>query len=218
MLGEQILGGVLLAIVSPVIVSGMVWVFLEDYSNPIFRGERYGLNGKVFHQHKIRSMYASNSKNSSDVTKGTDNRITKAGRVIRRLKIDELAQLLNIAKGEMSFFGPRPETPSIVDKQYSSYDKITLKVRPGLLSTGTLFYWLYLEEEIESDEYYKSVCLPLKLRIEVASIKKGLDSADMIWLVIITMVGICNKRLARVAFDKRFSWSLEMARISGLVI
>ena len=103
------------------------------------------------------------------ITIGNDKRITKIGTILRMSKLDELPQLLNILKGEMSFIGPRPESKSIVEEFYSSDDKKNLlSIRPGLTSPGTLLFYIYHEKletpkELSKEIFYGKYILPLKL-------------------------------------------------------
>ncbi|BBH21845.1 hypothetical protein Back11_31900 [Paenibacillus baekrokdamisoli] len=109
--------------------------FLIKWSSPgtpIFRQPRVGKNGKPFTIYKFRTMYIDVPKEGHSPTSGSDRRITPLGRLLRKTSIDELPQLINILRGEMSFIGPRPEQKSIVDTCYTEYEKQRFCVKPGL--------------------------------------------------------------------------------------
>ena len=106
---DRLFSGLLLLIFSPLILLFAVLVFLTDFSNPFFIQSRIGLNGKLFNMYKIRSMSPNSShKHSGYYTYEDDPRILWIGHFIRKYSIDELPQLLNILKSDMSFIGPRP--------------------------------------------------------------------------------------------------------------
>ena len=111
-------------------------VFINDLKNPIFKGLRVGKNGKLFNIYKIRSMYIG-SENSSSTTAKNDIRVTKIGRIIRLLKVDEFPQFFNILFGSMSFVGPRPEIKEYVDL-YTHEEKQSLNVKPGITDYSSI--------------------------------------------------------------------------------
>jgi len=121
--------GLILALPILLVVS---FILKLDSPGPIiFKQERVGLKGRKFQMYKLRSMYVDTPKYAHCPTSGDDPRITKVGKWLRRLSIDELPQLINVLKGDMSIVGPRPEMPFIVD-QYSELEKRRLNVKPGL--------------------------------------------------------------------------------------
>lgn len=126
---------IFLVISLPITIATAIAIKIESRGPVFYRQERMGLNGRVFKIIKFRSMMQDAEKKSGPVwsTKG-DPRITKVGRFIRRVRIDELPQIVNIFKGEMSFVGPRPERPFFVEKlsQEIPLYKRRLKVRPGV--------------------------------------------------------------------------------------
>jgi len=139
---------------------------LDTGKSGFFTQERIGLNGRKFKLIKIRTMREIKNV-KTNVTTCTDPRITKLGIFIRRYKIDELPQLINIFLGEMSFVGPRPDVPGFADKLKGD-DKIILSVRPGITGPATLKY--RDEEEIlasenDPEEYNQTVIFPEKVRI-----------------------------------------------------
>ena len=134
-------------ILSPWFVIIVIMVKLGSPGTIIYSQERVGLNGRRFRLYKFRSMIVNADKVGTSVTTGNDTRITKIGRFLRKIKLDELPQLWNVLKGDMSFVGPRPDVPEIVNK-YSPEMRRILNVRPGITSNATLY--LRNEEDLLS--------------------------------------------------------------------
>ena len=139
-----------------------------DSSGPIFfRQERIGKDFSRFTIYKFRTMMANADKKGALITAGGDNRITKVGGFLRRYKIDELPQLFNVLRGDMSFVGPRPEVSKYVQLFETDYRKL-LKVRPGITDPASLRY--SNEEAILCkskawEEVYISKILPEKITL-----------------------------------------------------
>ena len=155
----------------PIILIAWIIASIETKSNGFFLQKRVGENGKLFTIIKIKTMKDTNSKNP--ITTKNDPRITKSGKIFRKLKIDELPQLINVLKGDMSFVGPRPDVPGYADK-LTGEDRIILSVKPGITGPATLKY--KNEEEIlakveNPKEYNDKVIWPDKVRINKEYIK-----------------------------------------------
>lgn len=184
--------GLLLVVLSPLILLCLAIKWIEDGANPIYVSERVGKDGKIFHFYKIRSMcpdadkmkdqLIAEGKNEADgpaFKMKDDPRITPFGKFLRRTSIDELPQLLNIVKGDMSVVGPRPPLPREV-KEYTAYQMHRLDVRGGLLCTwqitpnrnGVTFdEWVRLDLEYIDN---RSVWLDLKIIFKaVFAVLKG---------------------------------------------
>jgi lipopolysaccharide/colanic/teichoic acid biosynthesis glycosyltransferase len=132
-----------------------------------FRQERVGLNGRIFRIYKFRSMRVDSHLSGASVTVGGDQRITPLGSFLRRHKLDELPQLINVVLGDMSLVGPRPEVKEFVDLFPKEYARV-LTVRPGITHQGTLMF--RNEEEILAGATnprarYMRFVMPLKLKI-----------------------------------------------------
>jgi lipopolysaccharide/colanic/teichoic acid biosynthesis glycosyltransferase len=141
-----------------------------------FRQERAGHHGSTFLIYKFRSMSADAPRRGASVTAGDDDRITPVGSFLRRHKLDELPQLINVCKGEMSLVGPRPEVKEFVDLFPEEYAKI-LAVRPGITHQGTLMF--RNEEEIlagaiDPRARYLRFVMPLKLRVYMDNLHQPL--------------------------------------------
>ncbi len=126
---------IILIISLPVIIITAIAIKLTGRGPIFFKQERSGMNGNAFKIIKFRSMYEDAEENTGPVWSSKDDpRVTKVGKIIRRVRIDELPQMINVLKGQMSVVGPRPERPFFVEKlsQEIPYYKRRLKVRPGI--------------------------------------------------------------------------------------
>jgi len=153
-----------LFVTAPLWLLAAILIKLDSRGPILFRQPRMGRSGKPFILLKFRSMYVAND--GSLVTAAGDNRISKTGRILRRTKIDELPELWNIVKGEMSIVGPRPEVPALVNMNDPQWEEI-LEVNPGLTDPVTL--QLRNEEELlaqasDREDFYKNILQPYKLR------------------------------------------------------
>jgi lipopolysaccharide/colanic/teichoic acid biosynthesis glycosyltransferase len=154
-------------IISPALL--LVALFIKATSgNPVFYCQpRIGLNGKIFQLLKFRTMVVDADKLGTSVTVKDDLRITPAGAFLRKFKLDELPQLFNVLRGDMSFVGPRPDVPGFADK-LSGEDRIILSVRPGITGPATLKY--RNEEELlakqeDPDKFNAEIIYPDKVRL-----------------------------------------------------
>jgi len=129
---DFIIAAVLLLITSPVMLVAAIMIKLDSKGPVIFRQERYGKNGVKFNIYKFRTMRTDAPKYSASPTTSDDPRITRLGRLLRKTSLDELPQLLNIIKGDMSFIGPRPEMKRIVEESYTDLERRRFLVKPGI--------------------------------------------------------------------------------------
>ena len=149
---------ILLMLSVPICILACIAIYIELRVNPIYTQKRVGLNGRVFKIYKLRSMYIDAEKDGPKWASENDERITKVGRIIRKTRIDELPQLVNILKRDMSFIGPRPERPEFI-KEFIKYipdfnDR--LLVKPGITGWAQVNggYSLTPKEKLEFDKYY----------------------------------------------------------------
>lgn len=117
---------------SPILIVVSILIKLDSKGPIVFKQSRIGLNGKEFKIYKFRTMYSNVPKEGKSPTSSEDARITKIGKFLRKTSLDELPQIINILKGEMSFIGPRPEQRSIVEKHYTDYERQRFLVKPGI--------------------------------------------------------------------------------------
>ncbi|MDU6572688.1 MAG: sugar transferase [Gemella haemolysans] len=148
----------LLILAVPICILVCIAIYLELHVNPIYTQNRVGLNGRIFKIYKLRSMYIDAEKDGAKWASENDERITKVGRIIRKTRIDELPQLVNILKRDMSIIGPRPERPELI-KDFIKYipdfnDR--LLVKPGITGWAQVNggYSLTPKEKLEFDKYY----------------------------------------------------------------
>ena len=128
-----------LIIILPVLIILALLVKVTSKGPIFYRQERVGLEGGIFKLLKFRTMVIDADKIGSCVTVKNDPRITPVGSFLRNFKLDELPQLMNVLKGDMSFVGPRPDVPGFADK-LAGEDRIILSVRPGITGPATLKY------------------------------------------------------------------------------
>jgi lipopolysaccharide/colanic/teichoic acid biosynthesis glycosyltransferase len=130
-----------LVLTSPLLLAGAAAVRLTSGRPILYRARRAGRYGRPFDMLKLRTMRTDGPASGRPVTEPDDDRITPAGRVLRRWKIDELPQLWHVLRGEMSIVGPRPESWEIVERHYRDEHRRVLSVRPGLVSPADIRWW-----------------------------------------------------------------------------
>ena len=149
---------ILLMLAVPICILACIAIYIELRVNPIYTQKRVGLNGRVFKIYKLRSMYIDAEKDGPKWASENDERITKVGRIIRKTRIDELPQLVNILKRDMSFIGPRPERPELIKEFLKSIPDFNdrLLVKPGITGWAQVNggYSLTPKEKLEFDKYY----------------------------------------------------------------
>jgi lipopolysaccharide/colanic/teichoic acid biosynthesis glycosyltransferase len=151
------------------VLGGIALVIVLDDGLPVFFTQtRVGRKGKPFRIWKFRTMRS--GSHGSKITAAGDGRITRAGAILRKYKLDELPQLLNVFKGDMSLVGPRPEVPEHVRVEAAEWQTV-LHVRPGITDLATL---VYRDEELilgasgDPDTFYRESVLPAKLLLNIA--------------------------------------------------
>lgn len=159
-----------------------------DSDGPVFyRGVRVGRNGKPFRIYKFRSMVDEAEKKGASSTSDNDMRVTRVGMFIRRLKLDELSQLINVLLGDMSFVGPRPEVQKFVD-MYTEEEREILKMRPGITDWSSIKFFnegeIIAESGIaDADEAYMKLIRPEKLKLQLKYVRERTFMTDMHILV-----------------------------------
>ena len=132
---DKIFGVILLVLLSPILAIIAIAIKLNSKGPVIFKQKRLGKDGKIFEIYKFRTMYVDapdlRNEDGSTFNSNDDSRVTKVGKFLRKTSLDELSQIFNILKGEMSFIGPRPDLPDHYNL-YTEFDKKKLLVRPGV--------------------------------------------------------------------------------------
>lgn len=154
-----------LIVFSPIYLITFVIIKVVSPGPAIYKAKRVGKNGVLFDCYKFRSMRV-DSGNIRLTTLENDERIFPFGKFIRKTKIDEMPQVFNILKGEMSVVGPRPEDKDNADKIYVNEYVHILDVKPGLTSTASLYDYTH-GEKYENEEDYERLFLPKKLLLEL---------------------------------------------------
>ncbi|HXU13655.1 MAG TPA: sugar transferase [Terriglobales bacterium] len=156
-----------LFLLAPVFAVAACAVLFASGRPIFFRQQRIGRNFHPFSIYKFRTMVADAPQRGGPLTTGGDSRVTRVGAVLRKLKIDELPQLVNVLKGDMSVVGPRPEVPEYVDRFQPDYEVI-LQIRPGITDLASLKYadeaGLLSNFENPQEAYIRQV-LPDKIRL-----------------------------------------------------
>jgi lipopolysaccharide/colanic/teichoic acid biosynthesis glycosyltransferase len=130
-LAECLIAGAMFAAAVPVLIAAAIAIKLEDGGPIVFRQRRVGRFGRTFTMYKLRTMRHSECRDAVSPASGRDPRITATGHWLRKLSIDELPQLVNVLRGDMSIVGPRPEMPFIV-KRYEKWQHLRHLVKPGI--------------------------------------------------------------------------------------
>lgn len=179
--------------VSPVLGVAAALVRWESPGPALFRHRRVGLGGREFEVWKLRTMTAG-SERGRPLTGAADSRITPVGRVLRKWKIDELPQLVNVLRGEMALVGPRPEVPAIV-AGYTEEQREVLSVRPGVTGPSQI---RWRNEEacypagVDTEAYYLAEILPRKLAsdLEYVRTRSLLRDVGYLWQTLLAVMGL----------------------------
>jgi lipopolysaccharide/colanic/teichoic acid biosynthesis glycosyltransferase len=158
-----------LTLFSPLLLAVAACVKMTSPGPALFRQARVGRHGKIFWILKFRTMHAGSERAGPEITVAGDRRITSIGRILRKTKFDELPQLLNILRGEMSFVGPRPEVPKYV-QLYTPEQKQVLELMPGITDKASLAFRdeeTLLASSAEPEVFYINVCIPKKIELNM---------------------------------------------------
>ncbi len=173
--------GLGLIILSPILLVVAAFIKFYDWGPIFYRGERTGLHGKIFRIFKFRTMIVDAEKTGVSSTSKEDPRVTPIGRFLRKTKFDEITQLINVLKGEMSLVGPRPEVKKFTDL-YTDKEKVLLNIKPGMTDYASL--WDINEAETlkgstDPDKDYFEKIRPEKIRLQLKYVKEMSLWADI---------------------------------------
>jgi lipopolysaccharide/colanic/teichoic acid biosynthesis glycosyltransferase len=195
---DLISSSAVLILASPLLAGALLAVWLQDFHNPFYLARRVGRGGRDFTMIKIRSMIANAAASGVNSTGSDDRRITAVGRFIRRWKIDELSQFLNVVNGTMSVVGPRPQVRHWGTDLYTADEMDLLSVRPGITDLSSIVFsdeGDILAGADHADLEYNRLIRPWKSRLGLFYIRQaslGLD-CRIAWL---TLLAIFNRRRA----------------------
>jgi len=158
-----------IVLTSPIFLLGVFMVKISSKGPVFYKSQRVGKNGKLFLMYKFRTMVENADKIGGPSTASDDPRLTKVGLFLKKFQIDELPQLINVFKGEMSLVGPRPEVPFYVNMMTEEERKIILSVKPGITDFASL--WNFHEGELlkgaeDPEKEYMEKIRPEKLRLQ----------------------------------------------------
>jgi lipopolysaccharide/colanic/teichoic acid biosynthesis glycosyltransferase len=183
-----------LAMTSPIIIPVLILVWLQDFKSPFYVAPRVGLGGKIFKMVKVRSMVVKADQTGVDSTSSNDPRITPVGRFVRRFKVDEITQLWNVLKGDMSLVGPRPNVERDV-ALYTKIEKNLLSIKPGITDFSSIVFsdeGEILKGYPDPDLSYNQLIRPWKSRLGLLYIDKQSLILD-IQLILLTAMAIVSK-------------------------
>jgi lipopolysaccharide/colanic/teichoic acid biosynthesis glycosyltransferase len=183
----------------PLLISIGLLVLLCDGMPVFFRHARVGEHGTTFGMLKFRTMRSPSATGELQITPGDDRRISRLGRWLRRYRLDELPQLINVSRGEMNLVGPRPEYP-LHAAAYGRQAAAMLVLTPGITDPGTLFF-LYRETELitgaqDPTDVYLRCVMPLRNRMSIEYSRNATTRDDLLVLAA-TLFAIASPSMAR---------------------
>jgi lipopolysaccharide/colanic/teichoic acid biosynthesis glycosyltransferase len=182
---------------SPLLAVVLFLVWRQDGHTPFYFGMRVGRDGRPFRMVKIRSMTVNADRSGVNSTAGDDRRITPVGAFVRRWKLDELTQLWNVLRGEMSLVGPRPQVAADVAR-YTAVERGLLAARPGITDFASIVFadeGDILRGQAEPDLAYNQLIRPLKSRLGLFYAEHRTIAVDLA-LVALTVIGIVSRQRA----------------------
>lgn len=200
---DVVLASFALIVLGPVILLAALGVKLGSRGPAFYLAQRAGVGGRPFTLYKLRTMHVDQGRQASAITATGDRRIFWWGSLLRKTKIDELPQLLNIIKGDMSIVGPRPEDMVNVQRFYGALGQYTLTVRPGLSGIGSIYYYTHGEKLLDVDDpetVYARELLPIKLALEAIYIRRMSVMYD-VNIIVRTAIAIVQIACGRSEFQ-----------------
>ncbi|RKU24817.1 glycosyl transferase [Candidatus Poribacteria bacterium] len=174
-----------LLLLSPLFLLGSLLAKLQSKGPVFYKAKRVGKDEAVFEMYKFRTMVVNADTLGGSLTTYRDTRITAIGRLLRWTKLDELPNLINVIKGEMSLIGPRPEAPDYV-KYYTEVQKQVLQVKPGMTGPSQLANRdeeAKLKGQQDAEHYYITELMPKKLALDLHYVATQSIASDIGWLL-----------------------------------
>ena len=183
-----------LIILAPILLIISILIKANSEGDILYKQKRIGKAGEPFYVNKFRTMVKDADKKGKQITVGNDSRITRVGRVLRKLKLDELPQLINVLKGEMSFVGPRPEVSKYV-KLYTKSQREILNIKPGITDYASIYFSNeseLLDQADDSEEFYVNKVMPYKIMLNKRYIenKSLVEDVKVICMTLLKIVGL----------------------------
>ncbi|CAB3898352.1 sugar transferase [Achromobacter sp. CF-sbj1-Ac2-l] len=181
-----------LLVCAPVFALIALAVKLDSPGPVFFRQVRVGRNGRPFRIHKFRSMHIAD-KGQREITVNNDPRVTRSGKLLRKWKLDELPQLIDVLRGAMSLVGPRPEVPRYVELYPSDMRSLILSVRPGITDLASIQFRdenTLLDQAGDPEAVYIHQILPEKLRLQAEYVRERSFFYDLriLWQTVIKVI------------------------------
>jgi len=191
-------------------------IWIEDRRSPFFRGTRVAQGGGDFRMVKFRTMIPDAWRNGVNSTAAGDRRITRVGAWLRKAKLDELPQLWNVLKGDMSLVGPRPQVRAETDL-YTAEEQRMLSVRPGITDLASLVFadeGEILSGSTDPDLLYNQIIRPWKSRLALLYADKSKSSEDLLILFLTLVSAISRRRALRGVQTILASWDADRLLLS----
>ena len=191
---DLLVASLALLLLTPLLLLLALWIKLDSSGPALFRQTRVGRHGALFRIHKLRTMAHDPTRAGPGITVGQDERITRAGHFLRRSKLDELPQVLDVLQGHMSLVGPRPELPQYVALYPAALRDKVLSVRPGITDLASIEYRNegdLLAKAADPQREYREVILPAKLQLASAYVDQASLWFDLklLWRTVKTVWG-----------------------------
>jgi len=215
---DILLSLVAIIIFSPLILPLLFAIYLQDRHNPIYSAPRVGKDGRLFRMYKIRSMIIGADKNKVDSTAENDPRLTPLGRWVRRLKLDELLQFVNVLLGDMSVVGPRPNVQRET-RLYSVQEQRLLSIKPGITDLSSIVFsdlGEILADSPDPNIAYNQLVRPWKSRLGLIYVKHQSLKLDL-QIIYYTILAVISRRAALaqiVACLKKLNAPAKMIQVA----
>lgn len=186
-----------LVLLSPILLITGLAIWLEDRRSPLYMAKRVGRGGRDFRMMKFRSMVVGADRTGVSSTSSTDRRITRVGRYVRALKLDEITQLWNVLTGDMSLVGPRPQVQRDA-ALYTQTERRMLSVRPGITDLASIVFadeGEILKDSPDPDLLYHQIIRPWKSRLALLSIDHSGIVADL-RIILVTALALLSRESA----------------------
>lgn len=205
-----------LVLAAPVLVAAALAIWLQDGGSPIYRAPRVGRGGRDFAMYKLRTMVPGADRLGGRLTPRSDPRVTPLGAWLRRCKIDELPQLWNVLRGEMSIVGPRPDVRDGGVDGYSPAEMDLLSVRPGITDFASILFFdegRLLDKAADPIEFYMTAIRPLKSRLGLLYVERRSPRTDLVVMGLTLLALVARPLALRMVASRIEAWDADAAPI-----